>query len=178
MEKIMVIGVSAGVGKSTFARKLSTILQIEAYHLDTLFWEPNWVEASIEIFSRRQKEIVKKTEWIIEGNYSKTFDLREEFADTIIYLELPLSVCLSRVLKRWLINIGKERPDRASGCEEKMDFTFLKFIYRTYYQRKKTLAVRLQDLKGSKNIVILRNNKEVEQYLKEMFMLKSTNNRR
>lgn len=167
MKKIMVIGVSAGAGKSTFARKLSTILQIEVYHLDTLFWEPNWVEASLEIFSTRQKEIIKKPEWIIEGNYSRTFDLREESADTIIYLELPLAVCLFRVLKRWLINIGKERSDRANGCEEKMDFAFLNYIYRTYYHRKKSLAVRLQDLKDSKNIVILRNKKEMEQYLKK-----------
>jgi hypothetical protein len=31
-------------------------------------------------------------------------------------------------MKRWILNIGKYRPDRADGCEEKLDFTFLKFI--------------------------------------------------
>lgn len=36
MKKIMVIGVSAGVGKSTFARKLSKKLQIDVHHLDIL----------------------------------------------------------------------------------------------------------------------------------------------
>lgn len=46
MKKIMVIGVSAGVGKSTFARKLSKKLQIDVHHLDTLYWLPNWKEST------------------------------------------------------------------------------------------------------------------------------------
>ena len=46
----MVIGVSSGVGKSTFARKLGEALKINVYHLDTLYWKRNWVEATLEDF--------------------------------------------------------------------------------------------------------------------------------
>lgn len=53
----MVIGISAGVGKSTFARNLGEILNMKVHHLDALFWKPNWVEASIEEFSAAQKKL-------------------------------------------------------------------------------------------------------------------------
>jgi adenylate kinase family enzyme len=41
MQKIIVIG-SSGSGKSTFSRKLSRAMNIPVYHLDALFWKPNW----------------------------------------------------------------------------------------------------------------------------------------
>lgn len=37
MKRIMVIGVSAGVGKTTFARALGEALQIQVHHLDKLY---------------------------------------------------------------------------------------------------------------------------------------------
>ena len=42
MNKIIVIG-SSGSGKSTLSKQLSNILDIPVYHLDALFWKPNWV---------------------------------------------------------------------------------------------------------------------------------------
>ena len=78
-----------------------------------MYWEPGWVEAAFEDFKSRQQEVINQQEWIIEGNYNNTFEMRVEKADTIIYIEKPLTVCLYRVMKRWLTNIGKDRPDRA-----------------------------------------------------------------
>ncbi len=166
LRKVMVIGVSAGAGKSTFARKLSNILQIDVYHLDTMYWEPGWVEASFEDFKSRQLKVITKPEWIIEGNYRNTFDMRLEKADTIIYLEKPLTVCLYRVIKRWVTNIGKERPDRAKGCNEKIDMAFIKFICSTYFQRKERTRQELQKLKSSKQVFILKKDKEIEAFFR------------
>lgn len=42
MKKIALIG-SGGSGKSTLARQLGEKLKIDVYHLDALFWKPNWV---------------------------------------------------------------------------------------------------------------------------------------
>ncbi|MFD2045984.1 DNA topology modulation protein [Ornithinibacillus salinisoli] len=168
MRRIMVIGISSGVGKSTFAQKLGKALHLNVYHLDALFWKPGWVEASLEEFSKAQQEIVNQREWIIEGNYSNTFDIRAEHADTIIYLELPLHVCLYRVVKRWLMNIGRTRPDMGEGCKEKLDWDFMKFIFTTYYPRKRKMNERfqsLQSLGSKKEIIILRSKKEIHSYL-------------
>ncbi|KAA0563523.1 topology modulation protein [Bacillus sp. CH30_1T] len=171
MNRIMVMGVSAGVGKSTFARKLGEVLDINVYHLDSLYWKPDWVEASLEEFAANQKKIVSLDQWIIEGNYSNTYDIRVQNADTIIYLELPLIFCLYRVFKRWILNVGKTRPDMGKGCREKLDYKFLKFICTTYYPRKKKMKARLQAFKGigsQKNIITLTNKKEIQSYLETL----------
>ncbi|WP_100618192.1 topology modulation protein [Bacillus cereus] len=171
MKRIMVIGISAGVGKSTFAQKLGAVLNINVYHLDGLFWKPNWVESSFEEFSKAHQEIVNQNRWIIEGNYNNTIENRAKTADTIFYLELPLYVCLYRVIKRWLMNIGKTRPDMGEGCKEKIDWKFIKFIYTSYYPRKKKIGERLhalQELGCKKNIIILRNKQEIDFYLEKI----------
>lgn len=171
MKRIMVIGVSAGVGKSTFARELAGSLGINVYHLDSLYWKPGWVEASLEEFKKAQREIVMENTWIIEGNYSKTFDIRTERADTIIYLELPRYTCLYRAVKRWVMNIGKTRPDMGEGCKEKLDWGFLKYIYTTYKSRKRNMKERLYALQTQehiKDIIILKSKHEIESYLESL----------
>ncbi|TFB14223.1 topology modulation protein [Filobacillus milosensis] len=171
MNRIMVLGVSAGVGKSTFARQQGKILNIDVYHLDYYFWKPNWVQASIEEFSDSQRKIVAHDQWIIEGNYAPTYDIRAEKADTIIYLELPLRICLYRVFKRFFMNVGKSRPDMGEGCKEKIDYEFLKFIWTTYHPRKKKMAERLRDFQQigpHKTVIMLKSKQEIQDFLKEM----------
>lgn len=171
MERIMVIGVSSGVGKSTFARKLGEALNIKVYHLDVFYWKPGWVEASLEEFAAAQKNIVIQDQWIIEGNYSNTYEIRAEKADTIIYLELPLHVCLYRVIKRWLTNIGKTRPDMGEGCKEKIDWPFIKFILTTYHSRKRKMEERMKAFQSGgphKRVFMLRSKKEIDSFLKNI----------
>jgi len=84
MRKIAIIG-SGGAGKSTLARQLSEKLAIDVYHLDALFWQPNWVLASRETQREIQSRLVRQDSWIIDGNYGSTFDLRLTAVDTIIF---------------------------------------------------------------------------------------------
>ena len=171
MERIMVIGVSAGVGKSTFARRLGDTLNIEVHHLDTYYWRPGWMVAPLEDFISAQKEILRYDKWIMEGNYSHSFKLRSELADTIIYLEPPLRVCLYRVIKRWLSYLGKTRPDMGKGCNEKLDWQFVKFIMTTYFSRRKEMKIKLADIQKrdpEKVIVILKSKPDIEGYLLNM----------
>ncbi|WP_442593546.1 topology modulation protein [Neobacillus sp. D3-1R] len=171
MRKIMVIGVSSGVGKTTFSLELGKVLGIKVYHLDALFWKPGWVESSLEEFSAAQEKILQLDEWIMEGNYSNTFNQRMEHADTMIYLELPLYVCLYRVLKRWVQNFGKTRPDVGEGCTEKIDWAFIKFIMTTHGARKEKMLKRLRvfgENGDGRKTYILKNKKEVGQFLLEL----------
>lgn len=166
MNRIMVIGVSAGVGKSTFARKLGQLSGIEVTHLDSLYWRPGWVEASSEEFSLAQQKIVRNDRWIIEGNYTSTIGIREPNADTIIYLELPIRVCLYRVLKRRIQYHGKTREDIGEGCPEKIDWAFIKFILTTYKPRLKKMRERLQRYANEgKTVHYLRSSNEIAGFL-------------
>jgi len=168
MKKIMVIGVSAGVGKSTLAKKIAKKLDIPVYHLDTLYWKPGWVEAEMEDFSKAQEVIVQQSQWIIEGNYSSTFDLRFNHADTIVYVEKPLLTCLYRVVKRRIQNHGRTRSDMTPGCEEKIDWQFIKFILTTYHRRKKKMAQRCETFKDTKQVIMVRNNREIEALMERL----------
>ncbi|MCC3356078.1 topology modulation protein [Bacillus sp. REN16] len=163
MKKIMVIGISAGVGKSTFAQKLGNKTGIDVHHLDSYFWKPGWVEAPHEEFKAAQEEILTNDSWIIDGNYSKTFELRAEQADTIIYLELPRYQCLYQVLKRYVTHIGKKRPDL--GCTEKIDWEFIKFIWTTYKPRIHKMQERLDRLSQDKTVIVLRGKKEINDFI-------------
>ncbi|WP_368504296.1 topology modulation protein [Alkalihalophilus sp. As8PL] len=167
MKRIMVVGVSAGTGKSTFARKLGERLHIPVYHLDTLYWKPNWVEASEIEFQEAQFNLVKQESWIIEGNYTGTFHLRMKEADTIIYIERSLPVCLYRVLKRYLQNRGKVREDLGEGCIEKLDWPFIKFIVTTYFKRKDNMQERFThflDQNGNRKVIQLKNRKQIRDF--------------
>lgn len=166
MNKILVIGVASGVGKSTFARRLGELTGIEVTHLDRLFWRAGWVEAAAEEFSEAQQQVVRKDKWIIEGNYTGTIGIRESHADTIIYLELPLHVCMYRVLKRRIQYHKKTRSDVSEGCEEKIDWAFIKFIITTYGPRKKKMIMRMRRyVNEGKTVHYLKTRKQIEGFL-------------
>ncbi|MFP7735919.1 topology modulation protein [Priestia aryabhattai] len=170
MKRVLVMGVSPGVGKSTFAKKLGRKLDIEVYHLDSLYWQPGWIERDSDNFRELQEHIVRKDSWIIDGNYSNSYDFRVKHADTIIYLELPLIVCLYRVIKRRIIYAGKTREDMAKGCPEKVDWPFLAFILTTYRKRQKEMKNRFEKLRNEEDckIFMLMNKKDIDGYLQNL----------
>ena len=68
MNRVVIIG-SPGAGKSTLARKLDSILNINVIHLDRVFWEPGWKEKPRETRIDILQKIVQEKQWIIEGTY-------------------------------------------------------------------------------------------------------------
>jgi|SRR5690625_2737802 len=172
MKKVIVLGVSAGVGKSTFAKKLGELLHMNVCHLDSLFWKPGWTKTESDEFKIAQQNFIDThRKWIIEGNYSSTYDLREKQADTIIYLQLPLIVCLYRVIKRWLKNRGKTRSDMGKDCPEKLDWEFIRFICTTYHRRKKKMAERFKKFRAKRldnKVYILKSKQEIRSFLNEI----------
>lgn len=127
MQRIVILG-NGGSGKSTLARLLGQRLNLSVVHLDKLFWEPGWAEPDAEQFRERVREAVAGDAWVCEGNYARrTFDLRLPRADLVIWLDTPRLTCFMRVLLRLLRN--QPRPDRAEGCEERLDVEFLKFVW-------------------------------------------------
>lgn len=126
MQRIVILG-NAGSGKSTLARALGKRLSLPVVHLDTLFWEPGWVEPDAEQFRVRVHEAIAADAWICEGNYARrTFDLRLPRTDLIVWLDTPRLTCFIRVIMRSVMN--RPRPDLAAGCTEKLDRAFLTFL--------------------------------------------------
>ena len=164
MNRIMVIG-CCGSGKSTFSAKLHALTQLELFHLDQYYWKPHWVETPKTEWVKTVQNLANKPEWIIDGNYGGTMDIRIAQADTIIYFDYPTWKCLWRVLKRVFKYWGRERPDMPEGCKERLDFAFLHYVATfNIIKRKKNLA-KLESLKTSKKIIIFKNDTEADRFL-------------
>lgn len=91
---------TSGSGKSTLARQLSERLNLPHTELDGIFHMPNWESRPTEDFRRIVSEAVARDVWVIDGNYSKVYDLILDRADTVIWLEFPLPVVLWRLTRR------------------------------------------------------------------------------
>jgi predicted kinase len=99
--RIWIVG-SPGSGKSTLATRLAALLQIEAVHLDELYWKPGWQNASDEELIDRLGQVVSGDRWVIDGNYHRIQVHFRHRAELIVWLDLPRHTCLRRILARCL----------------------------------------------------------------------------
>lgn len=167
MRKIVLIG-PGGAGKSTLARQLGEVLKIDIYHLDALFWKPNWVGVPKDDQKKIQNKLVEKEEWIIDGNYGGTMEIRLNAADTIIFLDIHRTICVYRVFKRILQYRNKTRHDMGEGCKERFDLDFLKWIWNYPKTKRPEILKKLNQMSKEQRVIILKSPKEVKQFLKKV----------
>lgn len=145
MKRIVIVG-SPGVGKTTFARRLASITGLPLTHLDKVYYDQTYAyPTDKDAWRNRVQELTNEPLWIIDGNYKSTFDIRFPAADTIIFLDYPTKLTLTRALKRRIKLHGKVRPDMPSTWKERLDWRFIWFIAN--YRRKqqpKVLALLKQ----------------------------------
>ena len=170
MKRIMVIG-CCGAGKSTFSKKLQQIIDIQLIHLDQCYWQPNWQETDKLEWQEAVQKLANQPEWIIDGNYGGTLDIRLDRADTIIFLDYPSWKCLWRVMKRVLKYWGKVRPDMPEGCKERFDWNFLHYV-ATFNQKKRPgIFKKISALNQKKNIFIFKTDKQANKFLNSLTSL-------
>ena len=164
MKRIMIIG-SCGAGKSTLAKKIHDITQLPLIHLDKEYWQPGWVEPAPELWQQKNKELIQREQWIIDGNYGSSMTERIQRADTIVDLHVPSWKALYRVLKRVRRYKGQARPDMAADCQERINLAFLHYVLMFNLSRKPQNLKRLQAHAQGKTIYTLKSDREVSQFL-------------
>lgn len=167
--KIAIIGYS-GSGKSTLARKLGEIYQADVLHFDTVHFLPNWEIRSQDEKMRLTKEFLDNHDsYIIDGNYSKLFyERRIREADIIIILLFNRFSCLYRVIRRYFKYKNMTRPDMCEGCNEKLDFEFIKWVL--YDGRSKRAKERYRNVisQYKNKVIVIKNQKQLDAYLKTL----------
>ena len=159
MKRILVVGPS-GAGKSFFSRHLGEILKIEVNHLDNLFWRSDRTHLSKEEFDEKLASLLKKDQWIIDGDYSRTYEMRFRACDTIFFINLTLKECLAGVQSR----IGQDRPD-IPWTETSLDPEFKAWIIRWFDTTLPVLKEMLDRYRSTKTIVTFNSRKEADEYL-------------
>ena len=160
MKKIIVIG-CPGSGKSTFSRLLHDKTGIPLYHLDMMYWNADRTTVEKSEFLARLSAVMEKDEWIIDGNYSSTMDMRMAACDTVIFLDFPLDACLDGIKERR----GKPRDDMP-WVETEEDAEFIEFI-KSYNERQRPAVLELIRKYRDKNTVILKSREEAERFINE-----------
>lgn len=159
MKKVIVIG-CPGSGKSTFSKSLHRITGIPLFHLDMLFWNADKTTVEKPVFIERLLKTVQNSEWIIDGNYISTMELRMEKCDTVIFLDYPLEVCLNGIKERK----GKPRSDMPWIESDEEDAEFIEYI-KNYNTQSRPQVLELLKRYSHKDIYIFSNRTQAEEFL-------------
>lgn len=165
MKRVLLIG-SGGSGKSTLAKRLAAKTGLPLIHLDAIYWRSGWKEMPKPEWVATVGQLVRQREWIMDGNYGGTLELRLRACDTVVLLDTSPWLCLWRVVKRRLRHAGRSRPEMAPGCPERLDAKFLWWVTTYRIRRLPDILAELSATRHSgKTVVVLRRACEVEDFL-------------
>jgi len=162
-KRIAILG-NSGSGKSFFAKRLAEITGIPLIHLDVEYWRPDWEETPKSEWIKGQTEIISEKEWIIDGNYISTLDMRFIRADLVVFLDIHPFVCMISAFRRH----GKKRSDLPQYLEEKLDMEFLqfcKFIWQ-FNKAKRGKIIERHNKYPEKPFLIISSRRELNKILK------------
>jgi adenylate kinase family enzyme len=97
VQRVLVAGVS-GSGKTTLAGRSGAILGIPHTEIDSLFHGPNWVP--LAGFMNDVDHLTRARGWVTEWQYAAARPLLAERAELLVWLDFPVPVSLSRLVRR------------------------------------------------------------------------------
>lgn len=162
MNKVIVIG-CPGSGKTTFAEKLQKCTGLPLYYLDAIWHKPDKTHIPREEFDQRISEIFATPEWIIDGNYNRTIEMRLQQCDTVFLFDLPTEVCLQGATER----LGKGRYD-LPWIEKELDPEFESFIKKFSNTALPKIYELLDKYGENRNIFVFKSRKDADEYIKRI----------
>lgn len=97
LTRVVVAGTSCS-GKTTFARRLASMLGTAHIELDALYWGPEWTAR--REFRQDVLTAAQQPRWVIDGNYSAVRDLIWRRCTAIVWLDYAFARVFSQALRR------------------------------------------------------------------------------
>ena len=162
MKRVIIIG-CPGSGKSTFARKLQSVTGLPLHHLDLIYWKSDRSIVPREEFLEKLHQIMAQEQWIIDGNYASTMEMRMQVCDTVIFLDYPPELCLAGAQERK----GKTRPDLPwVEANDLDDSEFMEYIQKFHELNRPTILSLLEKY-SDKKIIIFHSREDAEIFLQK-----------
>ena len=159
--RILILG-CPGSGKSTFARALAARTGLPLVHLDNIWWRADGTHVSREEFDRALGELLRGEKWIIDGDYSRTYEVRLRAADTAIFLDYPESVCMDGIRAR----VGQARPDMP-WTETALDPELVALV-QNYARDDRPQVLALLQKYPEKQALIFTSREEADRWLSDL----------
>jgi adenylate kinase family enzyme len=159
VRRVMIVG-SGGAGKSALARQVGAITGLPVVHLDHHYWGPGWQPTPGPVWVEQQRVLLGGPEWIADGHYGGTLELRARLADTIVFLDLPRRICLARAVRRLRSPILQ-----APGCPQKVDLAFLRWIWSFPRETRPKVLAMLGRHAATTDVVHLRSAADTRRFL-------------
>lgn len=162
------VGGVTGAGKSTLARRLAVGLDLPYTELDSLYHGPGWVPRAS--FETDVAALVATERWVSEWQYRTVRELIVSRADTLVWLDLPARVTLSRVIRRTLRRRMRREVLWNGNVEPPLHTFFtdgdhiLRYALRTR-RKLKTWVPSLEAEFPALHVVRLGSGREVERWV-------------
>lgn len=162
---------TTGSGKSRLAERLAEQTGLRVIELDALFWGRDWRPVPLELFRHRVERETRDDGWIVVGNYTQVRDLVWPNADTLVWLDLPLSLVMWRLVRRTVQRAATKEELWGTGNRESFRNAFLSrqsillWALKTHRRNREKYNAEFGSLAREKRVVRLQNKREVERFV-------------
>lgn len=175
ISRINVVGTS-GSGKSTFCKKLSSLLQYPYIEMDKIFWGLDWTMPNDEEFFANLRRALDGPRWVLDGNYTRTTPIKWQNVDLVIWLDYSFPRTLFQAVRRAVARAWTQQELwEGTGNRESFRRSFLSkesiiwWTITTHAKvRKKYESILLDPKFAHITFVRLRNHSEAERFLAQI----------
>ncbi|MBQ2062872.1 MAG: adenylate kinase [Oscillospiraceae bacterium] len=156
--RIIILG-CPGSGKSTLANSLHAQTGLPLFHLDSVWWRKDRTHITRDEFDNQLHAIMQGEKWIIEGDFSRTYEPRFLACDTVVFLDYSEAVCMKGIAGR----IGKVRDD-IPWVENRLDPELVALV-RRYRMDNRPKLYALMEKYSDRQVLIFCTRAQADAWL-------------
>jgi adenylate kinase family enzyme len=171
LSRVVVQG-NSGSGKTTFAGALANALDIAYLELDGLYQQRDWTPLDIDEFRARVATFADEPRWIVDGNYSHVRDILWPRATTVLIIDLPKRVVITRVIKRTILRILKReelwngnRESWRNALSRDPNRNIILWSWNSHAKYHDLVPREAREAVGAERVVVLSDARSVRRFL-------------